>query len=109
MKRNTKKIILGVVLAAVVGAVVFVTPKIISFGYVTTRATARVACPMIFLQGRDKAFALDHMNDLAMLPFDPHGRVNIDQNDAERSIRVTVYGLFEAHSIYYPGEGCVLQ
>lgn len=109
MKRKTKKIMAAATLAVIVGAVALVTPQITSFGYVTTRATARIACPMIFLQGRDAVFALSHMHDLALLPFDPRGRVVIAQNNEDRSVRVTLYGMFEARSIYYPGEGCVLQ
>jgi hypothetical protein len=107
--RKSKKIILGVTLVTAVGALIFIVPKAISFGYTTTRLTARLACPMIFLQGRDKEFALNYTNDLEYLPFDPRGKINIEQNDAERSTRITLYGMFEAHSIYYPGEGCVLQ
>lgn len=109
MKRNTKKIMLGVVVVALLGGVAFIAPQVAKFGYITTRATARVACPAIYLQGQTKETALKRMHDLALLPFDPRGPVTIKQDDAQKSIRVTVYGMFEAHSIYYPGEGCVLQ
>ncbi|NJS13268.1 MAG: hypothetical protein HC788_00205 [Sphingopyxis sp.] len=109
MKRNTKRILAGAALATVLGTLVLVIPQAMAYGYVTTRATARIVCPMIFLQGRDEVFAVGHMHDLGLLPFDPRNRVHIERNNAERAIRVTLFGMFEAYSIYYPGEGCVLQ
>ena len=109
MKRNTKKIVIGAVVLALVGVVAFIAPQVVTYGYLTTRATARIACPMIYLEGRDKDFALTRMHNIGLLPFDPRGPVTIKQDDAEKSIKVRVYGMFEAYSIYYPGEGCVLQ
>jgi hypothetical protein len=33
----------------------------------------------------------------------------VNRDDEKREITVTAYGMMEARSIHYPGEGCVMQ
>jgi hypothetical protein len=90
-------------------AIIPVSIKVREYGYVTTRLTARVVCPMVFIDGRDTKFALNHLNMIGIIPFDPRDVVSVKLDKAKRETVVTAYGMFEAKSIHYPGEGCVLQ
>ncbi len=90
-------------------AIIPVSLKVREYGYMTTRATARVVCPMVYIDGRDVSFAVNHLYMLGVLPIDPRSIVTVKQDDKKREITVTAYGMMEAKSIHYPGEGCVLQ
>jgi hypothetical protein len=83
--------------------------KVREYGYVTTRLTARVVCPMVYIDGRDTSFALNYLNMIGIVPFDPRSVVSVELNPKARETIVTAYGMFEARSIHYPGEGCVMQ
>ena len=90
-------------------ALITVTIKVREYGYVTTRLTARVVCPMVYIDGRDTSFALNHLNMIGIVPFDPRSVVSVKLDPKKRETIVTAYGMFEARSIHYPGEGCVMQ
>jgi hypothetical protein len=98
--------ILGVLILI---AIIPVSLKVRELGYLTTRAAARVVCPMVYIDGRDVPFALNHLHVIGVLPFDPRSVVSVDRDDKKREIRVKAYGMMEARSIHYPGEGCVMQ
>ena len=98
--------IIGVLLLI---AIIPVTLKVREYGYLTTRISARVVCPMVYIDGRDVPFALNHLHMLGIVPFDARNVVSVVLDDKKRQVTVTAYGMFEARSIHYPGEGCVLQ
>lgn len=98
--------IIGVLLLI---AIIPIALKIREYGYVTTRITARVVCPMVYIDGRDVPFALNHLNMLGVVPIDPRDYVSVVLDNKIRQVSVTAYGMFEARAIHYPGEGCVLQ
>ena len=90
-------------------AIIPITLKVREYGYITTRLAARVVCPMVFIDGRDTDFALNHLNMIGIVPFDPRSVVSVKLDPKKRETIVTEYGMFEARSIHYPGEGCVMQ
>ncbi|NJS13286.1 MAG: hypothetical protein HC788_00295 [Sphingopyxis sp.] len=66
-------------------AIIPVSIKVREYGYATTRITARVVCPMVYIDGRDVPFALNHLSMLGILPFDPRSIVSVSLSGQARS------------------------
>jgi len=96
------------VLVALIGGVALAAPTVRKFGYLTTRASARVVCPMVYIEGRSVNQALERLALFKLFPFDPRGVVGVERDDARRMVTTSVLGLFKASATHHPGEGCVL-
>jgi hypothetical protein len=105
MKRWSIRVLLGIVAIVLAGA----GYAFARFGDVPAHIVARLACPAIFIEGRDGEFSLARAQSLGVFPFDVRSIVTLTADEGTRSVVVRSFGFFESVARHYPGEGCVME
>jgi hypothetical protein len=96
-------------LAAIVLFVGVAAYLFVRFGDVPAHIVARLACPAVYIESRDTAFALERAQGLGVFPFDVRDVVSVDLDASSRVVTVRSFGLFSSSARHYPGEGCVME
>lgn len=78
------------------------------WGLRTALLTARMACPTVYVEGREIEFALRRLDGLGFTPFTISEVVRVRRDEARRRMEVTAFGRYTVEAVHYPGEGCVL-
>lgn len=97
--------VVAVLVAAAIGASVFLYPGLRDAGLQGSGYVAKNLCSGHFISG----FPADQVMDEALRPIAPTLRgVRYEVDEGARSVDVTLYGLFRRQVVYRPGIGCTL-
>lgn len=78
-------------------------------GAMADRLALRLACPTVFVEGRSLDTAVEKLRTLGLLPVDITRFVSLDLDRPNQRLSATAFFVVRRQSVYYSGEGCVLQ